>query len=107
MALITFILLAVRPELQVQLLVWIFAMRLIMVVASGVSYWINESLARKRYLQASEMDFEKPLTSLIYITSLVSIATTYLGSLALIHISAAVYGGNYPRSSRAARWPGH
>jgi K(+)-stimulated pyrophosphate-energized sodium pump len=84
-ALITFILLAVRPELQVQLLVWIFAMRLVMVITSGVSYWINESLARKFYQHATEMDFEKPLTSLVYITSLVSIATTYLGSFALIH----------------------
>ena len=84
-ALITFILLAVRPELQVQLLVWIFAMRLIMLITSGVSYWINEVLARARYEHATEMDFEKPLTSLVYITSFVSIVTTYLGSLALIH----------------------
>jgi K(+)-stimulated pyrophosphate-energized sodium pump len=84
-ALITFILLAVRPELQVQLLVWIFAMRLIMVITSGVSYWINEGLARAKYLSAKEMDFEKPLTSLVYITSLVSIITTYLGSFVLIH----------------------
>jgi K(+)-stimulated pyrophosphate-energized sodium pump len=84
-ALITFILLAVRPGLQVQLLVWIFAMRLIMVLASGVSYWINDVIARARFLSAREMDFEKPLTSLVYITSLVSVATTYLGSWALIH----------------------
>src|SRR5208282_5993449 len=84
-ALITFILLAVRPELQVQLLVWIFAMRLVMVITSAVSYWINESIARKIYLNAREMDFEKPLTSLVYITSLVSVLTTYLGSYLLIH----------------------
>jgi K(+)-stimulated pyrophosphate-energized sodium pump len=84
-ALITFILLAVRPQLQVQLLVWIFAMRLVMVLTSGVSYWINETIARKLYLNVDEMDFERPLTSLVYITSLVSILTTYLGSWLLIH----------------------
>jgi K(+)-stimulated pyrophosphate-energized sodium pump len=84
-ALITFILLAVRPQLQVQLLVWIFAMRLVMVITSGVSYWINETIARKLYSDVKEMDFEKPLTSLVYITSLVSVLTTYLGSWLLIH----------------------
>jgi K(+)-stimulated pyrophosphate-energized sodium pump len=83
-ALITFILLAVRPELQVQLLVWIFAMRLIMVITSGVSYWINAFFARAVYANAVEMDFEKPLTSLVYITSFVSMLTTFLGSYLLI-----------------------
>ena len=83
-ALITFILLAVRPELQVQLLVWIFAMRLIMVITSGVSYWINAFFARAIYANAREMDFEKPLTSLVYITSFVSMLTTFLGSYLLI-----------------------
>ncbi|HUB26811.1 MAG TPA: sodium-translocating pyrophosphatase, partial [Tepidisphaeraceae bacterium] len=83
-ALITFILLAVRPSLQVPLLVWIFAMRLIMVLASGISYWINETIVRARYANAVAMDFEKPLTSLVYVTSLVSVLTTFLGSYALI-----------------------
>ncbi len=84
-ALITFILLAVRPELQVSLLVWIFAMRLVMVITSGVSYAINEFFTRAKYLNATDMDFEHPLTSLVYVTSLVSVFTTYLGSFALIH----------------------
>ncbi|MGD1277777.1 MAG: sodium-translocating pyrophosphatase [Tepidisphaeraceae bacterium] len=83
-ALITFILLAMPQNIQVPLLVWIFAMRLLMVITAGLSYWINESLARAKYENAVEMDFEKPLTSLVYITSLVSILMTYLGSWVLI-----------------------
>src|SRR5205085_1844784 len=64
-ALITFILLAVtNPIIQVQLLVWIFAMRVIMVIASALSYFVNEGLAKTRYVNAAHMDFEKPLTNL-------------------------------------------
>jgi K(+)-stimulated pyrophosphate-energized sodium pump len=83
-ALITFIILAILPAVQSELLVWIFAMRLVMVVTSGVSYFINEYLARSRYLNATEMDFEKPLTSLVFITSIISILMTYLASFFLI-----------------------
>ncbi|HEV2295236.1 MAG TPA: sodium-translocating pyrophosphatase [Tepidisphaeraceae bacterium] len=84
-ALITFIMLAVPAELvQVKLLVWIFAMRLVMVLASGVSYLVNEAIAKARYANAREMDFEKPLTSLVWMASLVSVACTYGASYLLI-----------------------
>src|SRR5690606_9901583 len=63
---------------------WIFAMRLLMVVSSGVSYLINETVNRARYGNAREMDFERPLTSLVWMTSLLSIGITYLASWALI-----------------------
>ncbi len=84
-ALITFILLAVGdPVVQVQLLVWIFVMRVIMIVASGLSYVINGRITTARYQDATQMDFETPLTSLVWITSVVSVALTYLVSWILI-----------------------
>jgi K(+)-stimulated pyrophosphate-energized sodium pump len=77
-ALITFILLAVQDAAtQVQLLVWIFAMRIMMIVTSIASYWLNEAWARARYKDSEEMHFEAPLTSLVWVTSLVSVAITY------------------------------
>jgi K(+)-stimulated pyrophosphate-energized sodium pump len=77
-ALITFILLGVKsPTVQVQLLVWIFVMRIAMLVASAAAYFINGAIAKARYASANEMNFETPLTSLVWITSLVSIALTY------------------------------
>jgi K(+)-stimulated pyrophosphate-energized sodium pump len=84
-ALISFIILAVRdPATQVQLLVWIFAMRVMMIVASGVSYLVNEAIARNRYVTADEMNYEAPLTSLVWMTSLVSVAATFVVSYFLI-----------------------
>jgi K(+)-stimulated pyrophosphate-energized sodium pump len=84
-ALISFILLAVRePAVQVQLLVWIFVMRVLMIVASGVSYLINEAVARARYGSATVMNFEAPLTSLVWLTSAVSVGMTYLASYLLV-----------------------
>ncbi|HYB43305.1 MAG TPA: sodium-translocating pyrophosphatase, partial [Candidatus Methylomirabilis sp.] len=84
-ALIAFILVAVPKELiQVQLLVWIFAMRILMIVASGVSYLINDAITRARYAGASRMDFEGPLTNLVWLTSGVSVVLTYLASWILI-----------------------
>ncbi|GAB4137987.1 MAG: sodium-translocating pyrophosphatase [Planctomycetota bacterium] len=84
-ALISFILLAVPDEsVKVQLLVWIFAMRIMMIVASVASYWINERLAAARYAQADKMNFEHPLTQLVWLTSIVSIALTFLVSWLLI-----------------------
>ncbi len=78
-ALITFILLGVKsPTVQVQLLVWIFVMRVIMLVSSSVSYFLNAAIAKARYGNADEMNFESPLTSLVWITSIVSIALTYV-----------------------------
>jgi len=84
-ALISFILLAVAsPAVQVQLLVWIFAMRIMMVIASVGSYWLNELLAKARYGEATSMNFEAPLTVLVWLTSFVSIGLTYLVSFLLI-----------------------
>ncbi|MBA3557133.1 MAG: sodium-translocating pyrophosphatase [Gemmatimonadaceae bacterium] len=84
-ALISFILLAVTGEqVQVQLLVWIFMMRVMMVIASWLSYVINEAMAKARYGDAAKMNFEAPLTSLVWLTSLVSVALTYIVSYFLI-----------------------
>jgi K(+)-stimulated pyrophosphate-energized sodium pump len=84
-ALITFILLGVKsPTIQVQLLVWIFVMRIMMLVASAVAYFLNGAIAKARYANANEMNFESPLTSLVWITSLVSIALTYFISYKMI-----------------------
>jgi len=78
-ALITFILLGVKdPNVQVQLLVWIFVMRVMMLVSSALSYFLNGAIAKAKYGSANEMNFEAPLTSLVWITSIVSIALTYL-----------------------------
>ena len=91
-ALITFILLAV-PDVpnQVRLLVWIFAIRIVMVVASFLSYAVNFALTRARYRDADTMDFERPLSNLVWLTSIVSIALTYLTSWLLI---SDIAGGN-------------
>jgi K(+)-stimulated pyrophosphate-energized sodium pump len=84
-ALITFILLGVKsPMVQVQLLVWIFVMRIMMLIASAVAYFLNAAIAKARYANANDMNFEAPLTSLVWITSLVSIALTYLISSLII-----------------------
>jgi K(+)-stimulated pyrophosphate-energized sodium pump len=84
-ALIYFIVLAVTDiRMQVQLLVWIFAMRIMMIVASGVSYFVNESVAKTRYGTVDRMNFEAPLTSLVWLTSIISVAITYAVSYWLI-----------------------
>ncbi len=84
-ALISFILLAVHdPMIQVQLLVWIFSMRVIMVVASGLSYFINGAIAHAKFHAVDKMNFESPLTHLVWLTSLVSVALTYATSWLLI-----------------------
>ncbi len=84
-ALITFILLAVRGEaVQVQLLVWIFVMRVMMIIASGLSYFINEAAAKARYGNADKMNFEAPLTSLVWLTSIISVAITFAVSYFVI-----------------------
>ena len=84
-ALITFILLAVKdPTIQVQLLVWIFVMRVIMLIASAAAYFINGAIQKVRYGNAKDMNFEAPLTWLVWITSFVCIALTYLVSAFII-----------------------
>jgi K(+)-stimulated pyrophosphate-energized sodium pump len=84
-ALISFILLAVKdPRVQVQLLVWIFVMRIAMIIASGLSYFINEAIAKGRYQNVDKMNFEAPLTSLVWLTSFISVAITYAVSYFLV-----------------------
>src|SRR5438552_10449221 len=84
-ALITFILLAVKnPTVQVQLLVWIFVMRIVMLIASAAAYFINGFIASAKYGKADLMNYEAPLTSLVWITSLLSVALTYLVSRLMI-----------------------
>jgi K(+)-stimulated pyrophosphate-energized sodium pump len=84
-ALITFIVNAVADDsVKVQLLIWIFSMRILMIIASALSYFVNGAIAKARYENAAKMNFEAPLTSLVWLTSFVSIALTYLLSMILI-----------------------
>ncbi|MFN9085302.1 MAG: sodium-translocating pyrophosphatase [Acidobacteriota bacterium] len=84
-ALISFILLAVtREEVRLQLLVWIFVMRVVMVLASALSYFLNEAWAKSKYGNADKMHFETPLTTLVWLTSLISVGLTYGVSSLLI-----------------------
>lgn len=79
-ALVTFIVLAVAPELQTILLTWIFVIRILMVITSIVSFYINHAVSQSRFGSADKFDFEAPLTSLVWLTSLISIAVTFLAS---------------------------
>jgi len=84
-ALITFIMLAVTdPAIQVQLLVWIFVMRVMMIVSSVASYFINERRAVAKYASLKSFNYEEPLTALVWITSGVSLVLTFIVSYALI-----------------------
>ncbi len=84
-ALISFIMLAVNdPAVQVQLLVWIFMMRVMMVLASAGSYLVNNAIATSKYAGVAKMDFEAPLTMLVWMTSIVSVVLTYVLSYLLI-----------------------
>jgi K(+)-stimulated pyrophosphate-energized sodium pump len=86
-ALITFILLAVpNTRIQVQLLVWIFVMRIMMLVSSAASYFINAAIAKARFARADTMNFETPLTTLVWLTSIVSIVLTYAVSYLIIPV---------------------
>jgi K(+)-stimulated pyrophosphate-energized sodium pump len=84
-ALISFILVAVHdPAVQVQLLVWIFVMRVMMIITSGASYLINEAISKAQYSTAPTMNFEAPLTRLVWLTSILSVLVTYIASYLLI-----------------------
>jgi K(+)-stimulated pyrophosphate-energized sodium pump len=84
-ALISFILLAVKdPLIQVKLLVWIFVMRVVMVLASGSSYLVSNAITKARFEHADKMHFEAPLTQLVWLTSIVSVGLTYLVSVLMI-----------------------
>ncbi|HDO06814.1 MAG TPA: sodium-translocating pyrophosphatase, partial [Bacteroidetes bacterium] len=87
-ALITFIVLAITKvtapvhylEYQIELLTWIFVIRVIMIVTSIVGYWINNAVTKAKYRDADDIDFEAPLTSLVWITSILSIVATFIVS---------------------------
>ncbi len=84
-ALINFIILAVNNDItKVQLLVWIFAMRVMMIIASAISYFINEAVAKAKYQNLDKMNYEHPLTSLVWLTSFISIGATYALSYFMI-----------------------
>ncbi|MSV36040.1 MAG: sodium-translocating pyrophosphatase [Bryobacterales bacterium] len=84
-ALITFILLAVTNDItKVELLVWIFVMRVMMIVASGLAYFLNEAVAKAKYQHVDKMNYEAPLTSLVWLTSFISIGATYAVSYLMI-----------------------
>ncbi len=89
-ALVSFILLGVMPEYQVQLLTWIFTMRFLMIVTSVVAYWINGIADRIYAAKTSKFDFEQPLTNLVWLTSILSIAMTF----GVSHWLLAPLGGN-------------
>ncbi|HSP66105.1 MAG TPA: sodium-translocating pyrophosphatase, partial [Bryobacteraceae bacterium] len=84
-ALINFIILAVNNDItKVELLVWIFAMRVMMIIASAISYFINEAFAKAKYGNVDKMNYETPLTSLVWLTSFISIGATYALSYIMI-----------------------
>jgi len=84
-ALISFILLAVNNDItKILLLVWIFIMRVLMIVSSTLSYLINDVISRARYKHSTSINFESPLTSLVWITSFISVIFTFLASYFLI-----------------------
>jgi len=91
-ALISFLVLAMpfQPELQALLIVWIFAMRILMVFTSVFSYKINQMISVFKYKNADNFNFETPLTSLVWITSLVSIIVTYIISYILLRNNSQV-----------------
>ena len=94
-ALISFILLAVggvalgmdemlTAMLQVKLLVWIFVMRILMVITSVVAFYINGFISQAKYGGKEDLDFEASLTHLVWITSILSIIVTFIASFYLI-----------------------
>ena len=92
-ALISFILLAVKdPGIQVQLLVWIFVMRVMMILASAGSYFINELISKAKYGNSRDMNFEHPLTSLVIITSIISVILTFVASKLIIPVFSLANG---------------
>ena len=76
-ALVSFIVLAVQPALTGILLTWIFVMRILMIITSVASFYINRALSQARFGNKDDFDFEQPLTSLVWITSILSIVVTF------------------------------
>lgn len=92
-ALISFIILGVmNVEFQASFIVWIFAMRLMMLLTSVISYWINNGISTAKYKNAEKFNFENPLTSLVWITSVVSIVATFIVSYLMIDSNTGLEG---------------
>lgn len=83
-ALISFIVLGVFPEFQAELITWIFVMRVLMIITSIVAFWINNFISKIRFANKDEMDFEEPLTWLVWVSSILSIIVTFVISNILI-----------------------
>ncbi len=84
-ALISFIVLAVsNVENQMQLLTWIFLMRILMVITSITAFYINKLISNALYSKKDDLDFERPLTNLVWITSILSIIVTFIASYFMI-----------------------
>ncbi|HEX9061501.1 MAG TPA: sodium-translocating pyrophosphatase [Clostridia bacterium] len=90
-ALISFIVLAVSKDLQASLLIWIFTMRILMVITSVVAFYINKVLSQALYGKKDDIDFEQPLTNLVWITSILSIVVTFVVSYIMIGPGSNVY----------------
>jgi K(+)-stimulated pyrophosphate-energized sodium pump len=85
-ALISFIILAVmNVDFQASFIVWIFVMRLMMLITSILAYWINNAISTARYKNKEKFNFESPLTNLVWISSIVSIISTYIVSFLMIN----------------------
>ena len=84
-ALVSFILVAVPEEYRIPMLVWIFVMRILGIVASVLAYYINSAFSTSKYKNADDLDFEKPPTSLVWITSILSIVGTFCASYFMLH----------------------
>ncbi|MEP7766110.1 sodium-translocating pyrophosphatase [Sanguibacter sp. 25GB23B1] len=92
-ALVTFVLLAVDdPAVQASLLVWLFAVRVGMVIAAALSYLANDAWAKAHYAKAERINFETPLSSLVWVTSAVCVAATYLISYVVLGETLAANG---------------
>jgi K(+)-stimulated pyrophosphate-energized sodium pump len=89
-ALITFIVLAVAPELQTLMLTWIFVMRVLLVITSVLSFYINKAISESVYGDTEDLDFERPLGNLVWITSILSIVSTFGVSYFIIGPGAGV-----------------
>jgi K(+)-stimulated pyrophosphate-energized sodium pump len=90
-ALISFIVLAVKDvSFQMELLSWIFVMRILMIITSIVSFYINKGLSNAKYSKVENLDFEQPLTNLVWITSILSIIVTFVISSVLIGANSKI-----------------
>ncbi|MFY9150049.1 MAG: sodium-translocating pyrophosphatase [Smithellaceae bacterium] len=94
-ALIAFLALALadNAEMGGKLIVWIFAMRILMILTSLLSYFVNNGISKAVFTGKKDFNFEQPLTNLVWITSLVSIGVTFIASYVLLSELTDQYTG--------------